>query len=386
MTSASVINKEVTIKIEKQLPSPEISKNLCRQMVDEIVEAYTLKWKTENQAGHPGLRTKNSSVSKKLLKSLHKHEDYVLRTLQNRWLAFEKKYEKIIDSQSKSVELQRIYDSLRATQIVLEIYKIEKVSTKIGQTKKELSKGIEVEKNYKEIDQLDAAGNLELKNDEPKNITEIEQLETVVSIAGARECYINFGKLWKGDDSRWLSVKQNLVQRGVMQANGLYVSLPIHRGEFLLGCGNFGTVEFALSKNFHGVALKRLTESGRISVQRSNGILKSAEAADRQLAALLQSNVLRMTAFQDMCGYSFIYTRLCDYNLEEYLRALKERNMNLGISNDLKAFLIGQLLQGLCTLHVTCQPSIVHGNLKPTNVLVDAGGTIKLTDFGLYKV
>lgn len=335
-------------------------------MVYEIVEAYTAKWKSERQAGHPGLRAKNSNVSKKLLKSLPKHEEYILKTLQNRWLAFERKYEKIMDSQSKSIELQRIYDSLRSAQIVLGIFKTENLTTKIVEIKTFEPKAIIVEKNFKEIGHL----------------------ETVVSIAGVRECYINFGKLWKGDDSRWLSVKHNFVQRGFMMASGLYVSLPIFRNEFVLGCGNFGTVEFALSKNFHGIALKRLTENGRMLVDRNVGIRKCVETVDRQLAALTQTNVLRMTAFQDMCGYLFLYTRLCDYNLDEYLRALKERTKkdNLGISTDLKAFLIGQLLQGLCTLHITCQPPVVHGNLKPTNVLVDAGGTVKLTDFGVHKV
>lgn len=374
MVSPSIIIEEenkdraaqLTTLKTKKLPPPEISHKLCRQMVEEIVDAYTSKWKAERQAGHPGLRAKNSNVSKKLLKALPKHEDYILKTLQNRWLAFERKYEKVMDSQSMSVELQRIYDSLRAAQIVLGIFKDEKVTTKVVKIKNVEPKAILVEKNFKEIDQL----------------------ETVVSIAGVRECYINFGKLWKGDDSRWLSVKHNFVQRGFMMANELYISLPIFRSEFELGCGNFGTVEFALSKNFHGVALKRLTEKGQMSVDRTVGIRKCIEAVDRQLATLMQSNVLRMTAFQDMCGYMFLYTRLCDYNLDEYLRALKDRTKkdNLGISSDLKAFLIGQLLQGLCTLHITCQPPVVHGNLKPSNVLVDAGGTVKLTDFGVHKV
>ncbi|KAF2301072.1 hypothetical protein GH714_019892 [Hevea brasiliensis] len=42
--------------------------------------------------------------------------------------------------------------------------------------------------------------------------------------------------------------------------------------------------------------------------------------------------------------------------------------------------------QGLEFLHNGCNPPIIHGNLKPTNILLDESLHAKLVDFGLSKV
>lgn len=44
-----------------------------------------------------------------------------------------------------------------------------------------------------------------------------------------------------------------------------------------------------------------------------------------------------------------------------------------------------QIVKGLSALHLY-NPSIVHGNLKPANVLIDEEGVLKLAEFGIYKV
>jgi serine/threonine protein kinase len=44
-----------------------------------------------------------------------------------------------------------------------------------------------------------------------------------------------------------------------------------------------------------------------------------------------------------------------------------------------------QLARGMNYLH-KCKPPIIHRDLKPANLLVDASGTLKISDFGLAKV
>ena len=42
--------------------------------------------------------------------------------------------------------------------------------------------------------------------------------------------------------------------------------------------------------------------------------------------------------------------------------------------------------RGLAYLHEGCAPRIVHRDVKPSNVLLDAGMVPKLSDFGLARV
>lgn len=102
-----------------------------------------------------------------------------------------------------------------------------------------------IDKSFKDLDNIDTL-----------NITS----PTAIPLHNNQICYINFSKVWK--ESRWSSVKQRLIQRGVMESNGMYVVFPIYRKEFIIGKGNFGDVEFGLSRTYHGIALKRLTENG----------------------------------------------------------------------------------------------------------------------------
>lgn len=43
------------------------------------------------------------------------------------------------------------------------------------------------------------------------------------------------------------------------------------------------------------------------------------------------------------------------------------------------------MVNGLKFLHLTSN-GIVHGNMKPSNVLIDAFGNIRLSDFGITDV
>lgn len=47
--------------------------------------------------------------------------------------------------------------------------------------------------------------------------------------------------------------------------------------------------------------------------------------------------------------------------------------------------LIKQMVMGLHALHQH-DPIIIHGNLKPSNVLIDSKGCLRLAEFGLHEV
>lgn len=195
---------------------------------------------------------------------------------------------------------------------------------------------------------------------------------------------LDLEKMWKGNQ-RWMHIKHNLIQKGVLLMKGLHISLPVHRPEFLIGKGNFGHVEFAFSHKFYGIALKRLTEYGKVSPRRCDGIRRVLDELDQHSMVSSSSNLLRSIGFQDMCGYTFMYTMLCDYNLTEYLVHINGDLEDEVTLEDKKRDIIGQMVNGLGALHLGKKP-IVHGNLKPSNVLVTVGGVVKLAEFGIYSV
>lgn len=218
-----------------------------------------------------------------------------------------------------------------------------------------------LDKSFKDLDNIDTL-----------NITS----PTAIPLHNNQICYINFSKVWK--ESRWSAVKQRLIQRGVMESNGMYVVFPIYRKEFIIGNGSFGPVEFGLSRTYHGIALKRLTENG-FNINR----YEELQSILNRFSDLTCENLQKSIAFQDMAGYVFVSSRICEYNLYEYLNLMKNNISEWNGNRKLSIFL--QIIKGLTALHLNV-PIIVHGNLKPTNVLIDENGVAKLAEFGLFTV
>lgn len=217
-----------------------------------------------------------------------------------------------------------------------------------------------VDKSFKDLDNIDTL-----------NITS----PTAIPLQNNQICYINFSKVWK--ESRWSAVKQRLIQRGVMESNGMYVVFPIYRKEFIIGKGSFGVVEFGLSRTYHGIALKRLTENGFCADR-----YEEMQSILNRFTELSCENLHKSCLFQDMAGYAFLSSRIMEYNLSEYIQHVKNTNEWNG---ERKLLIFQQIIKGLTALHLNV-PIIVHGNLKPTNVLIDEYGIAKLTEFGLFMV
>lgn len=147
-----------------------------------------------------------------------------------------------------------------------------------------------LDKSFEDLDNIDT---LNIKS------------HTVIPLQNNQICYINFSKVWK--ESRWSAVKQRLIQRGVMESNGMYVLFPIYRKEFVIGTGNFGDVEFGLFKTYHEIALKRLTENGFCSSR-----YEELQSILNRFNELTCDNLHESHVFQDMAG-----------SLREYIEHMK---------------------------------------------------------------
>lgn len=97
----------------------------CRKVLDAIATALKTKWKYERHLGQPQLRSvgatsvagccKTSASSKKLLKSLAKYETYIVKMLWSRWAIFEKKIERVRDTEERQKVLRATYSFFQQT-------------------------------------------------------------------------------------------------------------------------------------------------------------------------------------------------------------------------------------------------------------------------------
>lgn len=94
----------------------------------------------------------------------------------------------------------------------------------------------------------------------------------------------------------------------------------------------------------------------------------------RILASVEDPNVVRVHDFGDLAGVGYLVL--------EYVEggSLEARLASGRVSTDEAVHILDQILAGLAFIHGR---GIVHGDLKPANVLLTPQGTAKLTDFGL---
>ncbi|XP_022953555.1 inactive leucine-rich repeat receptor-like protein kinase CORYNE [Cucurbita moschata] len=129
------------------------------------------------------------------------------------------------------------------------------------------------------------------------------------------------------------------------------------------------------------VAVKRLEpiECGRAEARRR---------MQQQLAVLgglKHRNVMSLRAYvAEMGSCCLVYDFVPSGSLEDAMRKVRENQLELNWEVRLR-IAVG-IARGLQFLHFECNPRILHGNLKPSNVLLDAEFEPRLADFGLTNL
>lgn len=147
-----------------------------------------------------------------------------------------------------------------------------------------------------------------------------------------------------------------------------------------LGVGGVGTVFKAQQvKLKRDVALKEVDQVFNVfaGVKRADIVASFTEVVQRQ-ASLVHPNIVQVLDIETDAEFPYVVTQ---YAPRGNLRRLIEMPDRPTLSVALKYFM--QILSALSTAH---DNGIIHGNLKPENVVLDAAGNAMISDFGMANV
>ena len=144
-----------------------------------------------------------------------------------------------------------------------------------------------------------------------------------------------------------------------------------------LGKGNFGSVKLVTSKITHKLYAMKEIKSTRYN---SEETCREVEKEIKLLENLNHPNVITyFTSFRENGDFYIITEYINGGSLENLLK--KNNAQGKLIEEKLLWDLLIQSLSGLLYLHEN--QKIIHRDIKPDNLLIDQGGNLKISDFGV---
>ncbi|CAH8359055.1 unnamed protein product [Eruca vesicaria subsp. sativa] len=142
-----------------------------------------------------------------------------------------------------------------------------------------------------------------------------------------------------------------------------------------LGQGGFGEVYKGTFPNGTEVAVKRLSKnSGQGEKEFKNEVLLVAKLQHRNLVRLLGFSV---EGEEKILVYEFVPNKSLDYFLFAVKRQLDWKK---------RYSIIGGISRGIIYLHQDSRLTIIHRDLKASNILLDADMDPKIADFGMARI
>ncbi|KAM7469312.1 hypothetical protein LguiA_007495 [Lonicera macranthoides] len=143
-----------------------------------------------------------------------------------------------------------------------------------------------------------------------------------------------------------------------------------------LGRGGFGSVYEGDLADGTKVAVKCLDSIGQGR--------KEFLAEVNTIGSINHFNLVRLIGYcAEKSNRLLVYEYVCNGSLDKWIFN-PERTQALGW--EIRRKIIMGLAKGLEYLHILCNPSIIHFDIKPQNILLDGDFNVKISDFGLAKL
>ncbi|OWM79442.1 leucine-rich repeat receptor-like protein kinase TDR [Punica granatum] len=202
-----------------------------------------------------------------------------------------------------------------------------------------------------------------------------------VLIAGSRYLHVNYRNRFNMNEAQgpgpW---KLIAFQRLNFTVDELLECLSI--SEKVIGMGSSGTVYRAEIPGGDAIAVKKLGGKQKDHIRRRRGVLAEVDV----LGNVKHRNIVRLLG---CCSNRectmLLYEYMPNGNLDDLLHG-KNKAENL-MADWLTRYKIALgVAQGICYLHHDCNPAIVHRDVKPSNILLDAEMEARVADFGVAKL
>ncbi|OVA12486.1 Protein kinase domain [Macleaya cordata] len=158
----------------------------------------------------------------------------------------------------------------------------------------------------------------------------------------------------------------------------------------LIGSGGSGIVyRVAISHSGESVAVKKICNSGKLDKH----LEKEFQAEVEILGTIRHSNIVKLLCCIS-CDNSklLVYEYMVNRSLDRWLHAKKRGLSNSGSVHHVVLdwptrlqIAVGSA-QGLCYMHHSCSPPIIHRDVKSSNILLDYEFRARIADFGLAKL
>ncbi|XVE50030.1 hypothetical protein DITRI_Ditri01bG0129500 [Diplodiscus trichospermus] len=154
----------------------------------------------------------------------------------------------------------------------------------------------------------------------------------------------------------------------------------------LLGSSSNGKYYKTVLDNGLTVAVKVLEPFDSGSPERhSKSVKRRIQRELEVLASLRHRHLMSLRAYvRESDRFSLVYDYMPTGSLEDAMNRVRGNQLQLGW--DIRLRIAVGVIKGLQYLHFTCIPQILHYNLKPTNVMLDAESEPRLADCGLVKL
>lgn len=162
--------------------------------------------------------------------------------------------------------------------------------------------------------------------------------------------------------------------------------LALQNDNQLIGSSPNGTYYRTALDNGLNIAVKTLEPFEIGSPETQNKAFKRKLQQDLQLlAGLRHRHLMSLRAyFRGSDRFSLVYDYMPTGSLEDAMNKIRQNQLHLGW--DVRLRIAVGIIKALKFLHFECSPCVLHYNLKPSNVMLDAEFEPKLADCGLANL